>query len=268
MKMVDREKVDGTQVSIGRRVIKRTRPDGGREERAYRSYTAEYKDANGRWVSEGLGTSNKAAARRKAIEIAGRIESGTPRARDPRITIDALIDRYLEFHAAKGLAPKSMSKYTADLAKLQAYCAANGPMLATRFVERDFFPFKQWLEGQSHKQGTTYANKTCYTTLTIVKQLFKWGWRSGLTPGYALAGVSLPSAKAKPQPCFTAEQVEAMLEAADEREWAVFGVLAYTGMRVNELVQLRWEDVLLDRGELGVLHIRRGGFSDQPKDKD
>lgn len=45
-------------------------------------------------------------------------------------------------------------------------------------------------------------------------------------------------------------------------------ILAYAGMRVGELEQLEWADVLLDRGELGMFHIRRGGSGDAPKDKD
>ena len=44
--------------------------------------------------------------------------------------------------------------------------------------------------------------------------------------------------------------------------------LAHTGMRAGELLEQRWGDVLFDRGELGMLHIRRGGSGNSTKDKD
>jgi len=45
----------------------------------------------------------------------------------------------------------------------------------------------------------------------------------------------------------------------------MFATLAFTGMRIGELQQLRWEDVDLDRN---VIHVRRGGSGDRPKDKE
>ena len=44
------------------------------------------------------------------------------------------------------------------------------------------------------------------------------------------------------QPCFTIEQVELLLLRAER--WAVpmFATLAFTGIRIGELQQLRWED--------------------------
>ena len=37
---------------------------------------------------------------------------------------------------------------------------------------------------------------------------------------------------------------------------------------MGELEQLQWADVLLDRGQLGMFHIRHGGSGDTTKDKD
>jgi hypothetical protein len=44
--------------------------------------------------------------------------------------------------------------------------------------------------------------------------------------------------------------------------------LAYAGLRIGEVEQLQWADVLFDRGELGMFHVRRGGSSGSTKDKD
>jgi len=45
----------------------------------------------------------------------------------------------------------------------------------------------------------------------------------------------------------------------------MLATLAFTGMRIGELQQLRWEDVDLERN---VIHVHRGGSGDRPKDKE
>jgi integrase len=71
--------------------------------------------------------------------------------------------------------------------------------------------------------------------------------------------------KSPKQPCFAVEQVELLISNAEG--WAVpmLATLAFTGMRLGELQQLRWEDVDLERN---VIHVHRGGSGDKPKDKE
>ncbi len=87
-----------------------------------------------------------------------------------------------------------------------------------------------------------------------------------LTPDEAAA--SLPKAKAKPQPCFTTVQVDALIEAANGEVKTAFALMSYAGLRIGEVEQLRWEDVRLKDGKPTMLHIRRGGSNGTTKDKD
>jgi hypothetical protein len=87
-------------------------------------------------------------------------------------------------------------------------------------------------------------------------------------PQYRLASVSLPKAKAKPQPCFTTVQVDALIEAANGEVKTAFALMSYAGLRIGEVEQLRWEDVRLKDGKPTMLHIRRGGSNGTTKDKD
>ena len=87
-------------------------------------------------------------------------------------------------------------------------------------------------------------------------------------PVYELAAAELPKSKAKPQPCPTTDQVHAIVGELNGIHADAVTILAFTGMRVGELIQQQWGDVLFDRGEIGMLHIRRGGSSGSTKDKD
>ncbi len=266
MKFVDREVVDGTTVTIGRKVQYR-KTELGREQRVSQSYSAEYVEA-GRRRFQGLGTPNKREARRRAIEIQQRLDAGEQRTPPARATIDQLIDRYEAFNRDRDLAPKTLAKYAADLDKLRRFCKETGLTRADRFDEAAYARFGAWLREQVHKQGTGYAPKSNYTTLTVCKQMFKWAWRQRLAPTTSLASTRLPTAKPRSQPCFTTQQVETMLERAEGLPCAAIAILAYTGLRVGELEQLQWADVHLDMGELGMIHVHRGGSAGVTKDRE
>ena len=45
----------------------------------------------------------------------------------------------------------------------------------------------------------------------------------------------------------------------------MFATLAFTGIRIGELQQLRWEDIDLERN---VIHVHCGGSDNRPKDKE
>ncbi|MEO1278807.1 MAG: tyrosine-type recombinase/integrase [Planctomycetota bacterium] len=266
MKLVDREVVDGTRVTIGRKIHYRNTPDGP-VRRTAKSYSAVYTEAGQRRF-QGLGTTNKREARRRAIEIQQRLDAGEQRTPPARATIAQLIDRYESFNRDRDLAPKTLAKYKADLDKLRRFCKESGITRADRFDEAAYARFGAWLRDQVHKQGTNYAPKSNYTTLTVCKQMFKWAWRQRLAPTTSLASTRLPTAKPRPQPCFTTDQVEAMLDRTDGLTHAAIAILAYTGLRVGELEQLHWADVHQDMGELGMLHVHRGGSATTTKDKE
>ncbi len=130
------------------------------------------------------------------------------------------------------------------------------------FPADDLFRFRQWLIMQD------YAAKTIQGAVVLAQQAFKWAWRQTVLPQYRLASVSLPKAKAKPQPCFMTAQVESLIEKAAGEEKTAFAMMGYAGLRIGEVEQLRWEDVRFKDGRPTMLHIRRGGSNGTTKDKD
>lgn len=248
MKLADREQVDGTKVTIGRRMFTNHGKKG-----TSKYFSAEYRDDSGDQICESLRVTTKAQARRKAIEIAQRLERGEHKAADTKISVDELADGYFDMVQARGLAKKTQWKYKTDLDKLKAFCVEKKVRIAHRFNRELFFKFRSWLVDKE------YADKTVYGVLILTKQVFKWGYQEGKLSEYKLVNAKVEKAKAKPQPCFTTEQVELILANTYDVERAALATLAYEGLRVAELEQLQWVDVKLSRGNLGMLHICRGG---------
>ena len=257
MKLTDRERVEGTNITIGRRVHyrKKRRVES-------RLYAAEYRDETGKQVCESLDTRSRLEARRKAIQIFGRIEQGQPRVVEVKLTVEQLVDDYFSATKAKGLAPKSVWKYDADLKKLKDFCHEQRITLAHRFGREQLFAYREYLVAKE------YAEKTVYGALTLAKQVFKWGHQEGRLREYRLVNAKIAKAKAQPQPCFTTEQVDLIIANSEGLEKVAFATLAYAGLRIGELEQLQWADVQLNSGDLGMFHIRRGGSAGTTKDKD
>lgn len=98
------------------------------------------------------------------------------------------------------------------------------------------------------------SEKSVYNETIVIKQLFKWIAKNGYLSRNLLEPIRFEKIKSPKQPYFTIEQVELLLSNA--KRWAVpmFATLAFTGMRIGELLQLHWEDIDFDHN---VVHVHR-----------
>ena len=222
MKLEDRERIEGTNITIGRRVSY-----SGGETFVSPRYAAEYRDESGKQVCENLATESRLEARKKALAIFARLQDGRPRVADSRLGLEELVDGYFAAVKARGVAIKTEWKYRADLDKLKEFCRGHGIALAVRFGRESFYHYREWLVEQEYKP------KTVYTALTVTKQVFKWGYGEGRLREYRLTGTKLAKAKAAPQPCFTTGQVEKLIDKSSGVEQAVIATLGYAGLRIG-----------------------------------
>ena len=257
MKMLNRERVDGTDITIGQRVYGNLGKD-----RISKKYSAEFRDLDGKQRCQSLGTTNRSQARRKAIEIQQQIERGLENEKPSNITIDELTKNYLEIVKAKGVAPKTVAKYRTNLDKLKDYCYQKKIRFARQFSENDLYLYRQYLVDK------IYADKTIEGAIVLAKQIFKWSWRQGILQNYRLEAATFPKAKAKPQPCFTSKQVHMLIDQAIGTEKTAFALMAYAGLRIGEVEQLCWQDVIVKDNLYAMIHVRRGGSNGTTKDKD
>jgi integrase len=257
MKLEERERIEGTDITIGRRVYYA----GGKAIVSPR-WAAEYRDPTGKQVGVNLKCTSKTEARKKALALHAKLEDGQTHVADGRLGLEEIVDVYFSHTKAKGVARKTEWKYRADLDKLKTFCKEQQITLAIRFGRESFYRYREWLVKQEYKPKTVYA------ALTVCKQVFKWGHGEGRLREYRLAGTKLAEAKADPQPCFTTEQVEALINATSGVEQAVIAALAYAGLRIGEAEQMLWRNIRLDENGVGMFHVRLGGSNGTTKDKD
>jgi site-specific recombinase XerD len=257
MKLVNRERVDGTDITIGQR----TYVSNGKE-KVCKTYSAEYRDSNGKQFIEPLDTTNKLMARRVAIELQQRLEKGIEQTKPSTIIVEEIIKQYTEIVRAKGAAPKTVAKYKADLEKLQDFCTSKKIMLARQFSENDLYLYRQFLVDKK------YADKTVQGAIILAKQMFKWAWRQGILQHYRLEAASFPKAKAAPQPCFTTEQVDTLITKAVGNEKLSFALMGYAGLRIGEVEQLCKQDIIIKNKQFTMIHVCRGGSNGTTKDRE
>jgi integrase len=116
-------------------------------------------------------------------------------------------------------------------------------------------------------QGKRLADRTVRTNLAPVQALLATAVEEGIIRsnpalGVRLArrdGVSRPSTDERElRKALSREELARLLGAIDEHWRLFFELLAHTGLRIGEAVELRWSDI--DFGSTPTVHVRRQFF--------
>lgn len=258
MKLVGRQAIEGTEptIYIGHRTY-RDRRTG--KQAVTKTWYAEY-CLEARRCYERLKTTNKAAAIRQAHSIAQRIHAGLPSNKPRRRAhISELREDYVNMLRDRGRAPKTIQKYEQVLDTFNSWATEHGYRFASSIDDRAFWSFSRAMADNG------LSDKTRYDRSIIIKQLFKWAVRSHRLSSNPLDSISLDKPESQQQPCFTPQQVTRLLKHADTRHRVIYATMAYAGLRIGECRELRWSEVLLDRGQFGFICVRRGGSAGKTK---
>jgi integrase len=155
-----------------------------------------------------------------------------------------------------GVSVTTQKRYRAVQDKHIPYCARAGTTNWSQVTRKHVANYGTYL----HKEG--YGDATIYMECTLLKQLVKWliEERHAL-PQSARIHLSIRRSEDSSTYCFTQEQVEAMAAFCDQRPdliWLrnVIIALAATGMRIGELMALRWNAVDMNAGVITVVDNR------------
>jgi integrase/recombinase XerD len=160
------------------------------------------------------------------------------------------IEAYLNYvRVEKGLASNTLEAYGRDLAHWQKFIARNKKNAALESISRkEILDFLQWL----YQQGLN--SRSVARTLTALRNFFKFLQLDGIVETNPTALVEAPKLWKKLPKYLTMAEVELMLDAPDVdsllglRDKAMLELLYATGLRVSELVNLKFSELHLDPG--------------------
>ncbi|HEY7950430.1 MAG TPA: tyrosine-type recombinase/integrase [Solirubrobacterales bacterium] len=111
------------------------------------------------------------------------------------------------------------------------------------------------------------ADRTVNKYLTVLHGLFVWAQRRHKLPANPVANVERrPHAKRGNIDVFSREEVLALVRAAaSEQDGTVYLTAAFTGLRLGELLALRWRDVDFANSAIHVRQSFTNGRVDTPK---
>lgn len=165
------------------------------------------------------------------------------------MTRNPLADRrvlsYLDhLRAERGLCSNTLSAYTSDLSKLEAWMKTQSPARTLETVSpRDVTSFI------AHLRASGLSARSSARAIHAMRGLYKFLVREGLVEGDPLENVRSPRTL-KPLPRFLSrDQVSALLKAPDVttplglRDRAILEVLYASGLRASELCAIRAADI-------------------------
>ncbi len=170
------------------------------------------------------------------VRLRGGLPSAWPGIRGARLR-DA-VRVFLEALEATGASPRTLKSYKAALRSFEAY--VGGDRLVASLSVADYM---SWLASLSRaeREGRLSRSTAHYYSI-MVRRFLRWSGLEGDLP-------SIPRGRRSFKGSLSWGEVEALLRASrDLMDALIVAVLAETGIRASELLNLRFEDVDLERG--------------------
>lgn len=215
-----------------------------------------YRRADGYWVGavelgrtpEGKRRRARVVRKRKADVLQAladlrtrAAEGGLP---DRSATVASLLDFWLEEVAGPSVTPATLHEYRCRVGRIV-------PTLGHIRLGRLTVPHCQAL---ANHLGRTYSAGTSRNTLTTLRSALDWAVGADLIPKNVAKHATLGRAPAtRVDDTLQPGEVDAVLAAAAGTDLEALAVLALRyGLRLGELLALRWADIDIDGGELVV----------------
>ena len=202
------------------------------------SWYAAFKGEYGR-ERVGLGVSSRPEAE-AAIKLLDTPPVPEAAPLPERLTWIQFADKFLEYKQATKKAPATLTRYRAALEAFRRHLYVVG----IAHVDQVKLPvLEAYITYRTGDEGCD--EKTAYNDALVLKGAFKWGAKA--SRGYVAVNPAVdwetPEPDKPKRRCYTADEVSKL--EAGVREWLrpIMITLAWTGIRIDELINLRWEDV-------------------------
>ncbi|MCE9534602.1 MAG: site-specific integrase [Planctomycetes bacterium] len=192
-----------------------------------------------------LKTGSKKEARRRAMQIEGKLETGRWEPEKKASSIADATEAYLNYIRTEERAEKTIVKYSRVMFRVNAFAVARRVSSLDSLDLQFLDAFRR--QRVNEHTGKKVTKKTLYNESTIIRQLVNFAVSRKMLAADPLAGLKLEKPKPTPQPCWTYEELQKILAASPAVEKPAFILLSETGMRLGELQWLTWDDVDFDR---------------------
>ncbi len=164
-----------------------------------------------------------------------------------RIPVGQVRDEFISYHRAEGRAAATLSRYTTVLNRLLEFLTAADITMISQIDLSVVDAFR------ATQKNRNLASNTIAFFLEVTRSFVLFAYRRRHLTSDPLVGLRIGKAKAKPQPCWTWDEVQLIIQRAPTELRPLFTFLAYTGTRIGEALHLQWNDVDFQNG---VIHIR------------
>jgi integrase len=226
-------------------------------------WVCQYLSADGRWLKRSTKLKDRKRALEWCIALQGAADA-ISRGSASEAQLRAIIDSTMEKITGQGLASPTVREWFRQW--LDGEVGANSPNTLTRYRQavddflsfmglkaegrlesvhqRDIIDFRTFLREQGKSPATINL-----TVAKIIAAPFRQAFAQGLIRHNPTAGLPRLSEQGrKRKQAFTVDQVK-MLLAASEGEWKGAILAGYTtGMRLGDVVNLKWENIDFDNG--------------------
>jgi integrase/recombinase XerD len=179
--------------------------------------------------------------------------TNTAESRAPADAVDPAITRFLDgAWMERGLSANTLAAYRADLMALSRWLATRSVPIA-KATRADLLGFIAW-RVESGAQPRSTARQ-----LSSFRRFFRHMLREGTLRDDPTAQIAMPKIGRSLPKSLTEDEVESLLNAPvvtdplGSRDRTMLEVLYATGLRVSELVSLRYSQVNLNQGVLRVV---------------
>lgn len=208
---------------------------------------------SGKEVTERIRRRAKGNTRREAQEeledllFTVRREIRRGGALDNRYPIRSLRDKYLEYCEGNIANPKTLADYQRNLDTILRGIGSDSMYLCSG-VSADV------VDAYFKRRRNYVSHRTCNLELERLKACLNFGVERGLIAYDPIAQVKkLPAKRVKFRRALSSEEVAVLLRVSSLKFRRVWFFLVSTGLRLNELCYLRWQDVHLDEAVICVV---------------
>lgn len=167
-----------------------------------------------------------------------------------RVLVKNAVSKFMDHcEVVDELKPKTLAKYRAAFAAFMRFCTQE------KITHLDSLTLPHLESFQVYRRVTeNCVSSTVHHDYGTVKRLFKFACQPTrkLLARNVAAEWKMKKPKTQQRHCFTEEKVRMLQDGC--RDWLkpIVTALAYTGMRIGELENLRWQDVDLDGGMINI----------------